>query len=470
MHKIIIYILLLVGISSSVHASKVFGIAKEYAGNELIFYRYQDRITFIKEEVFRLKIDSIGKFSINIEPEETIYVFGEFGIYHAYFFIEADKDYEIILPPFAEKEEKDIFNPFFMLEKVHIGIKDMQKTDLNYLIIDFDYYYFRYHDLNLLDIYSSGLKIGVDTFINEINQRYAYADNNYFKAYKKYRIAALKNLATQKQYEQALIYAYFTKDSVLHENPAYMDLFNNIYSDYFDKYLVSKNGAYLYAVINYGHSITRLNRLLSEHFELRNKEFRELVILKGIHDSFANKNLSWLPLLLTLDSVYIATDYEKHKLISQNIADNTLSLAKGTIAPPFELPDSAGNMKNLTDYRGKYVYLNFANTTTYTSQAEFDLIKNIYDRYKGYCIFLTVFTDDNRENAKNFMTNNKYEWSDLFTENNSDVINTYKVSTYPTYYFISPDGTLLSSPAPSPIDNFETYLFDIIEGRRLPKP
>ncbi|MDD2385396.1 MAG: redoxin domain-containing protein [Bacteroidales bacterium] len=470
MRSLIIYILVVLGIGCSVQASEVFGTAKEYAGNELIFYRYNDRITFIKEEMFRLTIDSIGKFWVKFDLEEITYVFGEFGIYHAYFFVEPDKEYEIILPPFAEKEAKDIFNPFFMSEKVHIGIKNMKKTDLNYLIIDFDYYYSRYHDLKLLDIYSLGLKTGVDTFINEINKRYEYADDSYFKEYKKYRVAALKNLATQKQYEQALIFAYFTKDTILYDNPAYMDLFNNIYSNYFDKYLISKNGAYLFAVINYGHSITRLHKLLLQHFELKNKQFRELVILKGINDSFANKNLSWLPLLLTLDSLYISTDYQKHQTISQNIADNALSLAKGTIAPPFELPDSVGNIKKLTNYRGKYVYLNFANTTTYTSQNEFELIKNIYLRYKAYCVFITVLTDENRQKATKFMTDNKYEWEYLFTEINSDVINTYKVSTYPTYYFIDPNGTLLVSPAPSPIDNFETYLFNIIEGSGLKKP
>jgi peroxiredoxin len=449
-------------------ASVLYGTAKDYAGSELIFYRYLDRITFMKEEIFRLQIDTAGDFRTEIDVEEVIYVFGEFGVYHAYFYLEPDKDYELLIPPFAEMEAKDIFNPFFAPERVQIGIKNMQKSDLNYLIMDFDYYYFRYHDLNFIDIYAQGLQTDVDTFINEINQRYDYADNEFFKAYKKYRIASLKNLATQKQYESALVYAYFTKDTVLYENPAYMDLFNNIYGDYFDRYLVSENGGYLYAIINYGHSITRLNKLFMQHFEFRNKQFRELVILKGLNDSFASKNLEWLSLLLTLDSVHLSTEYPMHKLIAQDIADNVLSLAKGTVAPPFELPDTAGNLKKLHNFRGKYVYLHFANTTTYTSQAEFELVKNIYDRYKGYCIFVTVLTDEDREAAKEFMKKNNYNWVCLFTEINSKTISNYKVSAYPTYYFISPNGTLLLSPAPSPLDDFESYLFHLIEGRDPP--
>ncbi len=452
--------------SLSSYASRVYGTATEYANNELVFYRYLDRITFLKEEMFRLQIDSTGNFDTTINVNQISYVFGEFGIYHAYFYLEPNKNYELILPPLALMKKKDIFNPFFSPERIQIGIKNMKKTDLNYLIMDFDYYYFKYHDLKMLDIYSEGLETDVDTFIHEINDRYKYSNNNYFQLYKKYRIAALKNLATQKQFESTLVFAYFNKDSILYDNPAYMDLFNNIFENYFDRYLVSKNGKYLFAIINYGHSITRLHKLLSSHFEFRNKEFRELVILKGINDCFGNLNISWLPLLLTLDSLHISTENTKHQIIAQNIADNTLSMAKGTVAPPFELEDTAGNLHSLFDYRGKYVYLHFANTTTYTSQIEFELLKKIYERYKGYCIFLTILTDEDRNVAKTFMQENEYNWNYLFTELNSEVVSTYKVAAYPTYYFISPGGNLLLSPAPSPIDGFETYLFNIIENKQ----
>ncbi|MDD3741702.1 MAG: TlpA disulfide reductase family protein [Bacteroidales bacterium] len=462
--KILIIAFIFTALYSQATQVRIYGNAKTYSGNKLVFYKYSDRITFLKEQLFAIDIDSEGNFDTKFEIEEITYVFGEFGVYHAYFYAEPGGEYEILLPEFDEKDEKDIFNPFFEPEAVHLGIKDMNNTDLNYLIIDFDYYYFRYLDLNYLDIYSGGLSSDVDTFINNIELHYKDIDNQYFNEYKKYRIAALKNIATQKQYEKALVYAYFTKSPVLYDNPAYMDLFNNIYADYFDEYLTGKNGATLYAIINYGHSINRLKKLLNQNFELKGPQFRELVILKGLNDSFANKNMAWLPLLLTLDSVYLSTKYPIHKKIAQNIADNSLSLARGTIAPPFELPDTAGNMKELYDFRGKYVYLHFANTKTYTSQTEFGLIKNLYERYKGICIFITILTDDDKEAANKFIRDNELHWQFLFTEINSKVISSYNVVTYPTYYLIDADGTLLMSPAPSPCDNFETYFFKIGGG------
>ena len=90
-------------------------------------------------------------------------------------------------------------------------------------------------------------------------------------------------------------------------------------------------------------------------------------------------------------------------------------------------------------------------------------------RFKGYCIFLTILTDEDREAAKEFMIDNEYNWTYLFADMNSEVISTYQVSSYPTYYFISSGGNLLLSPALSPAENFETYLFNIIEGRNSPQ-
>jgi hypothetical protein len=106
LRKILFYILLSITISGNLAASEITGNAPEYAGSELIFYKYQDRITFMNEEIFRLNIDTAGNFSTNVNVDQITYVFGEFGVYHAYFFLEPDKDYELLLPPFAKDDFK----------------------------------------------------------------------------------------------------------------------------------------------------------------------------------------------------------------------------------------------------------------------------------------------------------------------------------------------------------------------------
>lgn len=465
--NILLCMLLLLSLPTiDTYATHVYGTAKEYANSELIFYRYQDRITYIKEEVFRLKMDSEGKFEADFGVDMVTYIFAEFGIYYVYFYAEPNGNYELILPEYIEKTDGDLFNPYFQPTEMQLGIKGMKNTDLNYLIMDFDYYYNRYFDLKMEELYINGLKSDVDTFINNINARYKKYDNPYFQQYRRYRIAALKNMATKSEYESALVYSYYSNKDILYDNPAYMDLFNSIYHNYFDNYLVSPGGADLYRVITYGHSISLLHKLIGSNPKHKRKQFRELVMLKGINDAFGNDNLQWLPLLLTLDSLYITTEYPIHQQIAQNIADNSLTMAKGTVALPFELPDTLGNMMSLTDFRGKYLYLQFANTQSYSSAAEFDVLKRIYDRYKGLCLFVTILTDTDKDKARKFIASKSLNWTFLFAKANDKVLSDYKVSAFPTYYLIDPYGMLVMSPAPSPTENFEKYLFKIIENKK----
>ena len=470
LRKILLCSLCLLGLSvSSMYATHVFGNAKEYANSELIFYRYQDRITYIKEEVFRLRVDGEGNFVADFEIDRITYIFAEFGVYYVYFYAEPNGNYEIILPEYVERTNAELFNSYFEPTEMHLGIKNMKDTDLNYLIMDFDYYFNRYYNLKMEDLYINGLKTDVDTFINNINSRYKKYSNTYFQQYRRYRIAALKEMVTKREYESALVYSYYSNKEILYDNPAYMDLFNSIYNNYFDNYLVSPGGADLYRIITYGHSISLLHKLIGSNPKHKRKQFRELVMLKGLNDAFANDNLQWLPLLLTLDSLYITTEYPIHQQIAQNIADNSLTMAKGTVALPFELPDTVGNMMSLSDFKGKYLYLQFANTQTYSSAAEFDVLKRVFNRYKGLCIFVTILTDSDKEKAKKFIADNSLNWTFLFAEINSKVISDYKVRAYPTYYLIDPQGMLVMSPAPSPAENFEKYLFKIIENQKRKK-
>ncbi|MBP7464038.1 MAG: redoxin domain-containing protein [Bacteroidales bacterium] len=448
---------------------KVIGKSTEYAGAELLFYKYSDRITMLKEEVFKIQVDKSGNFSVGFQVKRPEYVFMEEGLYHAYFYVEPGCTYELILPEKTEKTPADKLNPFFDYIPVHIGIKGMQKQDLNYLILDFDYFYDQYIDESLFDLYTKGMDSDVDTFINEINQHFAYAKNPFFDAYKKYRYAGLRYLAYQRNRPE-ISFRNYTYDSVWYENPAYMDLFNELYKDFFDNLLNDKIlgeilGARLFYEVHKGHSIANIKKVFAILVELRNDQLRELVILKGIHDAFYNVNYAWAPLLLTLDSLCIVTKYPEHRLIGQNIADKVLSMSPGTVAPPFVFSDSAGNTVKLSDYRNEFVYLNFVNSQSYTSQQQLPLLQTLYNKHSRYFKIVTVVTDENIEEAKSYFSRYDYPWDIIYTGGDQQVIDYYKIKTFPAYFLVGPSGILMMSPAPGPLEGFEKAFFGLIEEK-----
>jgi len=52
----------------------------------------------------------------------------------------------------------------------------------------------------------------------------------------------------------------------------------------------------------------------------------------------------------------------------------------------------------------------------------------------------------------------------LHFSNQPDIIREYDVRAYPTYFLIDKEGKLVYSPAPTPSENFETKLFNVMKS------
>jgi len=69
------------------------------------------------------------------------------------------------------------------------------------------------------------------------------------------------------------------------------------------------------------------------------------------------------------------------------------------------------------------------------------------------------------EVLRKFLTSNKYDWKFLLYDRQPEVLKQYDIRAYPTYFLIGPDGKLILSPAPSPSEDFESRLFEVMKAR-----
>ena len=72
----------------------------------------------------------------------------------------------------------------------------------------------------------------LDTDIEKIEKPFGNSTNKYFNNYREYRYGILRLLATQKKVK-SISEKYFKNKPVLYDNPAYMELFNQVYNKYF---------------------------------------------------------------------------------------------------------------------------------------------------------------------------------------------------------------------------------------------
>ena len=114
-------------------------------------------------------------------------------------------------------------------------------------------------------------------------------------------------------------------------------------------------------------------------------------------------------------------------------------------APDFTVVDAAGKEVKLSDYFGKPIVLNFWASWCGPCRSEMPDFDEVYQELGDQIQFLMVnMTDGSRETleiAMDFVAQSGFSFPVLY-DVNYDAAATYGVSSLPTTYFISADGTL----------------------------
>ncbi len=442
----------------------ISGVAPDYAGEELVFHKYKDRITNETKVLARSKVQEDGTFSMDFEVNGITYVFTDVGIYRGYLYVVPGKVYEIVLPENKPLKIEDELNPFFDPTSIHLGLGNSIDTELNMKIRMFHDAYYPYYNKHIHNLALRQDISQLDDDIERMDAPYTGDSNTFFNFFKEYKYGMLRHLAHQHK-ARSVSDKFFLDRPVLYNNPAYMELFNQIYERYFNFFSRTVSGAEIYSDINDDQSLEQLKNTLSGDDVLQNDTLLELVILKGLHDEFYDDNFSRSAMLVILDSLIDKSSIEMHKEIGRTIREKVTRLMAGYFPPGFQLYDIDSNLVSLSDYRGKYVYLNFCISYSYTCLNEFEKLRGVHDRHIDYLQIVTISMDKSYGNLKTSIEKNGFPWKFLHYGNHTDVIKDYDIRGVPTYYLIDPEGKLILSPAPGPSENFEGQLFRIMKNR-----
>lgn len=440
------------------------GNAPSYSNQTITFHRYADYITNTEEVIGKCLVDEHGNFRCELKISETSFIFSNLGIYKAYLFVEPKTTYQIVLPEYESKTEDQRLNPFFREIDVHMGIEKLEPNDINYLISTFDLLFNENFDLLLQEAYGGNKSLPIDSLLQGIEDRFTEHNQSFFSTYRSYRYGLLKQLVHMQQ-SKSISKNYFAHKPIRYNNPSYMELFNLVY----DKYFLFNNNP-LNDPDNSGsflnqHSFKEVKRLLTLNEDIENDTLVELVILKGLYDGFFDDKFSRTALLGILDSLYRNTTIPEHLFIAENIRSKVTRLLPGFVPAPFELYSIDSTLHSLNDFSGKYVYLNFCTTTSYACLQEFMLLEKLYEKHKDRLEIVTISADKDINDLKNLLDQTGYAWTFLHYGNKPDIIKTFDIRVFPTYFLIGPDRRLVLSPAPSPRENFEFQFFQHLRSK-----
>ena len=116
-------------------------------------------------------------------------------------------------------------------------------------------------------------------------------------------------------------------------------------------------------------------------------------------------------------------------------------------APDFKLPDVKGNIVALSDYKGKYLLVDFWASWCAPCRAKAKVLKKEYPRLQELGVEVVgISCDKKKDQWLKAIEEDKPLWRQLLVDkeiNGSDTSDDYKVEFIPTLYLISPDGMIL---------------------------
>ena len=121
----------------------------------------------------------------------------------------------------------------------------------------------------------------------------------------------------------------------------------------------------------------------------------------------------------------------------------------GAELPDFTFVDFAGKTRRLSDFRGKYVLLDFWGTWCGPCVGEIPHLKEAYDKYRdrGFEILgMDREMDEKKtvEIVRQFLSEKGATWTEATTESIKDLVEKrFRIMAYPTTILLDPKGRII---------------------------
>lgn len=119
-------------------------------------------------------------------------------------------------------------------------------------------------------------------------------------------------------------------------------------------------------------------------------------------------------------------------------------VASGTItAPDFTLPDLNGKKVSLSDFRGKWVVLDFWGSWCGWCVKGFPALKDAYTKYGNKIVIIGIDCNETEADWRAGVKQHQLPWLNLYNGDNKNLYIDYNIQGFPTKAIINPDGKLV---------------------------
>lgn len=456
---IIVFSLLLPN-SSNAQLASIRGKAPYHIGKEVKAFLFDDLITYAQRELDTCVVNDSGNFYLNFNIPSIKYVLLKIGHASSPIYTAPGKTYFVRIPlPDSAGYVNEKAN-----QSLNLSFLSTDTTELNSLVADYNHCFDDFWNENYQYFIKKRAFSKLDSFTKAMDDRYQKIHNPYFKTYREYSAASLKesiSMSTKK-----LAREYVISQPVLYDNYEYMQFFNTFFKNYL--YNFSSRNDSAYKLLRNHINPTALLELMKKDTVLKDAALRELVMLKGLYELCFMAGYDKENLLGYIRIVSQTTAIDEHRHIALNILNAISKLRIGTTAPNIILTTLYGDTIQLSEIcRSKYVYLQFWENNCQSCLSEMEVMKRLYKTYGKQIEFVSIYTGKSIEDMRSMVLSDKeLKWIFAFAGPEHRVIGDYEARGTPIYFLIDKQQRLLQSPAEKPTDNIERHFHKLTAAKR----
>lgn len=446
--------------------TNISGYAPSFSGKEIQLYTYKDYITKSKVLIGSSPISAEGNFMFTLADNlisKTFYGIFKIGNFASTVFVEPGLDYEIsILKPDSVVFSEDKVN---YIEPI---ILKPRNNELNSSLKSFNEKYHHFVKINYVLFRQKSARNAVDSFKVKVQKEYDKNADPYLLTYIKYSLASLDLIATENRHK---VYTeYLASMPVEYRNDSYMAFFNEFYYKEFESFSDSHLKEKLLNAVNVQKNYEEVIKVLAKDKLLSNERICEFVLIKGLYENYSDKEFDKKSIRVVLQDLVKKSAIPEHVEIAMNILHETGKLGFGAIAPGFSLYDREQKLVSLSEFKGKYIYLDFWATWCIPCIKEMPHIEELKRKFGKDIVFISISIDKDFASMEKFLKKKKnYDWVFLHYGNNTEIKELYNVLAIPAFFLIDPDGIIVQSPAYRPGKEMEETFYKITSGKKIIK-
>lgn len=435
---------------------RIDGYAPSYVGQTITVMEIEDYFSMKEAMVASISVKEDSTFSLSFFVEETQKVIIRAAKNKSFLYIQPGATYDLFIP------DKDKYEPYRPNgNNVEVTFFDLDSTDINFKILQFqrwmDEFISSYYHLKSVKPMEFAEK--VDEFKVNAEKEYASDTTEFLKTFVKFSIASLDNIqyaADRNRYEK---HDFYIKQSpVAYRNDAYMGYINTFYEKMIPRLSMETNNRVYLGLLK--SSPTLIMRALGSEYTLINMRIREMVMIKALSEEFYSKDFPQTNILTVIDSVANHSLFAANAIIARNMKDRLTQLVQGGKAPDFVLKNEKAEVKTLSSYAKKHLYLHFYDPSSQKNYIEIDPLIKLYETYKEDVAFVTIYPDKpfESEDSKKYMA--AIPWEKCKVETSNSIWKNYKIETYPSYVLIDGFGYVVGAPALGPMPDGQYQTID----------